>query len=119
LLAFVRISIGIMKIIIDFTMITVFIITLTFFYKLTKLKKRNLTCLQRFVLAWAYLLAINMYAGSVMVFSSRILRSFGWHTIAGWKTYLLILRELYWPIAHFANAVTLAVFFKYQTDSVL
>ena len=54
-----------------------------------------------------------------MVFSARILRSFEWHTIAGWKTYLLLLRELYWPLAHFANAVTLAIFFKYQTESVL
>jgi Ni,Fe-hydrogenase I cytochrome b subunit len=38
LLSFVRISIGITKVIIDFTMITVFIITLTFFYKLKSQK---------------------------------------------------------------------------------
>jgi hypothetical protein len=60
-----------------------------------------------------------MYAGSLTVLSSRILRSLEWNTIAGWKTYLLVVRELYWPLAHFANAVTLAVFFKYQTESVL
>jgi hypothetical protein len=60
-----------------------------------------------------------MYAGSLMVLSSRILRSFEWNTIEVWKTYLLVVRELYWPLAHFANAVTLEIFFKYQTESVL
>ena len=54
-----------------------------------------------------------------MVRSSRILRSFEWNTIEVWKTYLLVVRELYWPLAHFANAVTLAIFFMYQTESVL
>ena len=110
-------TIGSTKLVIDFTMITTFITALCYFSRLRSLKQRGskISCKSRTIMIWVYILAFNMYIGSMMVFSARIIRSFEWHTIPTLRLYLLFVRDFYWPIAHFFNAVTLSIFFYHQT----